>query len=229
MDEFEAQVRRSVRHFSYPPTPVMALRNLPPYKLRRSRSYALRALAGVAVLVIIVMVTPLRAAVREWLQIGAITIFIGEQPAVTPALPNLMDLFGETTFAQAQDSIDVPLRSPAGFGPPDYVYLQNVDGDVVIMVWLPRDSQPALSMFQFAPDSGAYIKPLSMIQNAEVNGEPALWTEQSYHRLEYANGVQRVAALVEGNVLIWQEEDTTFRLESGLSLEETVRIAESLR
>jgi hypothetical protein len=34
--------------------------------------------------------------------------------------------------------------------------------------------------------------------------------------------------LVEGNVLIWFENGLTYRLESDLSLEETVRVAESL-
>jgi hypothetical protein len=35
--------------------------------------------------------------------------------------------------------------------------------------------------------------------------------------------------LIEGNVLIWTEGDLTYRIETDLSLEEAIRIAESLQ
>lgn len=229
MDNFEAQIQRTTQHFPYPPTPMLQREPATDKTPFRTRNYVLRAAASVVLLLVIVMVTPLRAAVLEWLQIGAITIIIGEQPTVTPALPSLMNLFGETTLAEARTAVGFPLRLPEGFGPPDHVYQQRVDGDVIIMVWLPHDNRPALSLFQFAPTSDTYIKPLSMIQNVRVNGQPALWTDQFPHRLEYDNGTQRAALLVEGSVLIWQENEITYRIESGLSLEEAVRIAESLR
>jgi hypothetical protein len=34
---------------------------------------------------------------------------------------------------------------------------------------------------------------------------------------------------VEGNVLVWEDGAVTYRIESNFSLEETLRIAESLR
>lgn len=35
--------------------------------------------------------------------------------------------------------------------------------------------------------------------------------------------------LIEGNVLVWEQDGITYRLESALPLEEAVRVAESLR
>jgi hypothetical protein len=63
-----------------------------------------------------------------------------------------------------------------------------------------------------------------------VAGREAAWTQGPYvlayqHPLGEELDMRR---LVEGNVLIWFENGLTYRLESDLSLEETVRVAESL-
>ena len=62
----------------------------------------------------------------------------------------------------------------------------------------------------------------------EVNGQRAIWTVGPYP-LRLYNGDIEFTRLIKGHVLIWQEGDITYRLETDLSLEEAVKIAESLQ
>ncbi|MBZ0303740.1 MAG: hypothetical protein K8J31_28630 [Anaerolineae bacterium] len=229
MDEFEQQIQQVARQFAYPPTP--GLRIQPPARRRSLRLAWAGAL--LTVLAAVVLIAPLRAAVMEWLRIGVITIGIGEAPTLTPALPTLLNLFGETTMAEAQAAAGFPLRQPADFGPPDRVYQQSADGRAFVLVWLedPVARRPAISLYQFAADSPAYGKMLSIAANTQVHDAPAIWTDVP-HLLQY-QGISGVftqrAFLVEGHVLIWAEAGVTYRLESTLTEAETVAIAESLR
>ena len=47
--------------------------------------------------------------------------------------------------------------------------------------------------------------------------------------MELQNSRYELQRLIEGHILIWAEEETTYRLETKLPLPEAVRIAESLR
>jgi hypothetical protein len=65
-----------------------------------------------------------------------------------------------------------------------------------------------------------------------VNGQPAYWVE-GQHLLSFYDEDGRLVSqstrLVEGNTLIWTVDNVTYRLETVLSLEEAVRMAESMR
>jgi hypothetical protein len=69
------------------------------------------------------------------------------------------------------------------------------------------------------------------IEEVEVGGEAAYWIEGE-HSLFYLD--ERGQSLEErsrlaGNTLLWQRGEVTLRLESALSKEEAIRIAESMR
>ncbi len=67
------------------------------------------------------------------------------------------------------------------------------------------------------------------ITETTVNGARALWLEGEHRLILAAAGnLQPVNLTVEGNVLIWDTGDLTYRLEGVFALEEMVRIAESL-
>ena len=225
MDDFEDRLHKVANHFPYPPTPLIRERwhgYRPP-----AMSYARRAAAMIALLLVIVMVTPLRAAILDLLRIGAVTIISVESPTASPSLPSLVDLFGATTFDEAMQGVNFPLRLPSDFGPPDHVYQQ---GDSVITVWQAENNQPALALYQIGRDD--YVKMLSMAHNTQVGERPAVWTEMP-HTLQYQQSGEamttRQTVLVTGHVLIWQDNDITYRLESALSLEEAVAVAEALQ
>jgi hypothetical protein len=66
-----------------------------------------------------------------------------------------------------------------------------------------------------------------VIDKTTVNGERAVWTSGPYPII-LTNGAIQFERLITGHVLIWADTDVTYRLETGLSMEEAVSIAESL-
>jgi len=80
-DDFENRLLAVARTFSYPPTPDVSgavLRRLP----RRHAARTRRTLAAVGILMALLLtilfaVPQVRAAVLDWIRIGAVRIFIG--------------------------------------------------------------------------------------------------------------------------------------------------------
>jgi hypothetical protein len=252
------------RNFSYPPTPDIAgavRGQLAAREISPKSGLVTRRLAWAALIILIILggllaVPQVRAAVVEFLQIGAIRIFLVEPtptPTSTPApaasnatstplprpsptpLASLLDLAGETTLAEAQAQVDFPIRLPiypAGLGSPDRVFSQNIGGPAVVLVWLDpnQPEQVRLSLHQLGPGAFAEKGNPGSIQETTVNGRQALWTEGPYI-LQFRRGNRvdyDLRRLVTGRVLIWVEGEVTYRLETDLPLEEAVRVAESL-
>lgn len=244
-DRLEAWVRRAAREFPYPPTPNLAPR------ARAARAPRLRLAYAVAIVLALLAgllaVPQVRAGLVEFLQIGVIRIFLtepsatptqaGQTPQPTPTLlPSLLQLAGRNTLEEARARAPFPIRlpsHPADLGQPDHVFLQDLDGAAVVLVWI-HDERPErvrLSLHLLVSD--AVVKkgikgPVETIAFTEVNGQEAIVAEGPYI-LQMQNGNWDFRRLVEGRVLIWTEGDVTYRLESDLPLEEMVLIAESLR
>lgn len=106
-DNFEGRLLSAARALAYPPTPDVSaavLRRLP---VRRP-STARRTLVAVGIfaallLAIVIAVPPVRAAVLDWIRIGAVRIFIGEPtppsgasqtptPTLTPTSPAVLTI-----------------------------------------------------------------------------------------------------------------------------------------
>ena len=222
------------------------------------------AWAAAAVLLVflatVLAVPSARAAVLEFIQIGVVRIFqaapaptsmppltatprfpAGETPppaaASRPAPPDLalsLDVFGETSLADARARAGFEIRLPAyppDLGQPDHVYLQDMQGAFLALVWM-LPGQPdkvRLSLHTIAPGSFAIEKVQPrLVQSTAVNGQPAAWTEGPYV-LRIRNGDLDIRRMIAGHVLIWEEGGLTYRLETDLPLEEAVRIAESLQ
>jgi hypothetical protein len=143
-----------------------------------------------------------------------------------------LDLGGETTLAEAQAQVDFPIRLPAEppeLGPPDSVFLQDLQGQAVILVWLNPDNprQVELSLHLLGPgtlvEKGAPV----ILEETTVKGQEAFWVTGP-HVIQNRRGDFDIRRLVTGNVLIWREGVITYRLETKLSLAEAKRIAESL-
>jgi hypothetical protein len=71
-------------------------------------------------------------------------------------------------------------------------------------------------------------EPPRVVQFTTVHGREAAWTEGPYV-VRVRNGDYDFRRLIEGHVLIWEEEGVTYRLETDLPLFEAVKIAESLK
>ena len=154
-------------------------------------------------------------------------------PSLTPrSFP--LNLFGETSLEEARRQVLFPIQLPEypeDLGEPDLVFLQDLEGQVLVLVWLDHD-QPdkvRLSLHMYAGENitGEKFQP-RVVQETQVNGEPAVWAEGPYV-LKLSNGTYQVVRLIEGQVLIWESEEITYRLETDLPLEEAVKVAESLQ
>ncbi len=210
----------------------------------------------VVLLVSLMLIPPARAAILEFIEIGIVRIFPpstespikSPQPATpqslapvtsTPYLESsrlLLDLSrlaGETTFANAQQRVPYSIllpTYPASLGEPDHTFVQDADGEMTILVWLDRnDSQKVLMSLHFIPSESWAIKKLQplTVEVTEVNGHSAAWTTGPYFLL-LSNRSSDLTRMIDGHVLIWEQGNITFRLETALSIEEAIRVAESL-
>jgi len=73
----------------------------------------------------------------------------------------------------------------------------------------------------------------SLIHEIAFGGHPALWIDEGGHIASFLDGQGRVVVesrrSVDRATLLWEEDGITYRLETSLSQEEAVRVAESLR
>jgi hypothetical protein len=114
-------------------------------------------------------------------------------------------------------------------GAPDMVFLQDMSGPAVLLVWLESGNagEVRLDLLEMGPGTFAGKGVPEVIQETTVSGQPALWT-QGPHLLQFKSGYDMVNLVVKGNVLIWDESGITYRLESDTSMPEAIEIAESL-
>lgn len=268
MENWENRILSSARELPYPPTPDIARqvrRRLAEERSNRSVGYRRAAWAAAIVVIIllatILLVPPVRAAVLDFLQIGAVRIFLVEPaPTTTPTLAqstpipvqsgansltmatpsptpiyvaSLLDLQGETTLDQAFDRLlfapSLPLYPP-DLGNPDRVFLQDQEGQVLFLIWTDPQhlDKVRLSLNIIGPGSWVATKGIpTVINQTQVNGQEAFWAEGPY-MMWLTNGTLDVRRLVDGHVLIWEQDGLTYRLEADLPMEEAVKIAESL-
>jgi hypothetical protein len=170
----ETRLREAVRSYEYPPTPDIARSVADRLAGQRRRSPGRRLAWGAALTLAILLLTMLavpsvRAAVLEFIQVGAVRIFFtptesgtptaggtptaveahatGGTPISTPAPshdhPLLLNLAGETTLSEAQERVDFPSFAslPPDLGETDRVFVQRIGGGpVVILVWASQGS-----------------------------------------------------------------------------------------
>lgn len=243
---YEEQIADLARTFPYPACPDLAplvLSRLPVRAPRRAvPRYAAVVISLVMVLLGLVLAVPaVRAAVFEIVQIGIVRILLGGREDPSPTLatstPNPLgapfDLAGLVTLEEARAQSPFPIRLPTfppNLGDPDLVYLQDLDGAAVILVWLdPEDpARPAFSLHFFTNDASFWKLDPELLATDRVDGHEAFWTTGPY-LVVAAGGERESIRLVEGHVLIWADDVLTYRLEGDLSLEQAVRMAESLR
>ena len=158
----------------------------------------------------------------------------------TPAPPasdlpgTLSQIAGRTSLASAQARVKYSIllpAYPANLGDPDYVFVQEAEGAMTILVWLdPQQPDEVWMSLHFIPAGSWAIDKAhpQLIEETSVNGQRAIWVVGPYP-LRLYNGDLEFTRLIDGHVLIWTDGDITYRLETNLSLEEAVKVAESLQ
>lgn len=202
---------------------------------RRRLVLALAALA-LAALLATLAIPDARSALLRFLQIGGARIeLVDELPAVLPSPPEL-----ELTLGQR-----VPLdeaRQRAAFElleldeEPDSVYLG--ERDTVWFLYGPPDA-PRLLVAQTPEleiDELFILKKLvasgTSVEGVRVRGRTAYFLSGEPHAVvlvdEYGDAITDSARLAR-DVLVWDEDGRTVRLEGDLTRDDAVEIAEALR
>jgi hypothetical protein len=223
---------------------------------RISRRFAWSLTIILVLFASLMLIPPARAAIIEFIQIGVVRIFRAEPtpivppnqeipstrvpvtatplPTSQPLIPILERLAGEMTLEEAQKAVSYLIQLPAypaDLGRPDRIFVQEAEGKMTILVWIDpqQPDRVLMSLHMIPPGSWAIDKfDPAQVQETTVNGQKAIWAVGPYP-LRLRNSDLQFMRLVEGHVLIWTEDDLTYRLETDLSLEETIKIAESLR
>jgi hypothetical protein len=245
--EFENKLQLISKGLDYPSTPDISASVMKKIRPTVSPRFISRRLTWSLTIILILFLSlfaipPVRAAIIEFIQIGIVRIFpqnieptSESVPTVTPAtsmLPLLDAIIGETTLEQAQEKVDYQILLPSDFGTPDYVYVYDAAGDMTILVWMnPEQPQSVELSLHFIPAGSWAITKMgpTIIELTTVNGEQAIWAVGPYPLRVYNMNEMEFTRLIEGQVLIWTEGNITYRLETNLSMEEAVEIAESLK
>jgi hypothetical protein len=256
-DPFETRLKELTGEFSYPATPQISRKVMERIRVRPSSSrLPFRKLAWtLAILFITFMslmaVPTVRAAVIEFIQIGMVRIFPSNEPVNAPAvtatpqtrntvpaptslIPFLESIAGETSLEEARQIANYPIALPAypaDLGEPDRVFVQEAAEAMVILVWADEENPGQVKMsLHLIPQYSWVIKKANptVIKLTTVHGEQAAWTTGPYPLILNNRDIQ-YTRMIEGHVLIWTEGDLTYRLETDLSLEQAIRVAESLQ
>jgi hypothetical protein len=136
---------------------------------------------------------------------------------------------------------DVLMPTDPDLGQPDASYL---NGQRVALVWASRPTLPetespgvglVISEFQGSVDEGYFQKIIgsdTTLTRVTVAGSPGYWIGGALHFFMYVDPqgkIQTDDRRVVGDVLLWTEDDVTYRLETSLGMEAAIRLAESLR
>ena len=164
---------------------------------------------------------------------------------VRPSAPlgATMGLGTNVTIEEAERiaAVDLVLPADPSTGPPDAVY---VNGSRVSLVWGPGPGVPAtndedgvallISEFRGSVDDGYYEKVLngnSLVTPVTVDGSAGFFISGAPHFFFYVDETGRdvdASHRVVGDVLMWANDGVTYRIESGFSMDEAIRFAESL-
>ena len=246
IDAASVKILRLARELRYPPTPDIAGRVAS--RLTTGVAHRRAGLSPVWAAVIVLgifgalmAVPPVRAFVFEFIGIGAIRIETGGRlgslefpPAETVSLQAVLSAPTSLADARRRTGHALPLPSyPEDLAEPDLVYHEPlVDGWAVFMLWSSTagNGRVRLSLAAIRSSTATSKTNPAEIVETTVDGQRAVWASGPHMLMLPVAGGDWVSAqiLVEGNVLIWESGDVTWRLESGLDIEAMRRIAESI-
>ncbi|MBE2222157.1 MAG: hypothetical protein IAF02_11480, partial [Anaerolineae bacterium] len=237
-EKWSEQIAETAVSFPYPETPDIAGAVQQRLQPQPVPSRTLRWAVALALFVVLLSasllaIPPVRAAVFEWLRIGAIEVFVVEDVSVveTPALSfaetavplSILDLGEAISLEEAQAIFPEPLRQPVGWDAAAPVYSQQFLGRLptISMQWQTADGVTVTLSQIAAPYLGMKWASGEQVVETAVAGETAVWLEGT-HPLRLKTGEADMQITIDSNVLIWTEGTITYRLEGQLSLAEAV-------
>lgn len=242
MSELERTLVALGRDLAVPEAPDLAPRVLHalerPGRPSRLRVAVVLAAVLVAVVLAALAVPDARSALARFFHIGAVRIeVVDDLPAVEPQPPEL-----DLGFALGERLSLAEARRRAGYDlleldeEPDRVYLGPRDS-----VWFLYGSPDAVRLLvaqtpRIRVDEDFILKKLAAagtrVEQATVRGRPAFFLSGAEHGVllldEHGFVIEESARLAQ-DVLVWEEDGRTLRLEGDFSLDEALAIAGRLR
>ncbi len=210
----------------------------------RSKDPWLRWLAVAAVLALataaLLTWAPARRAAADLL--GVFGIRIEETGSINTTDFDL-DLENPIALADGEELAGFEPHMPSLLDVPDGVYLEALPPGHVLSVWSASDTLPEvgdtgvgllLSQFPSNDSTAGFVKGVgsdTSVTSVSVAGSPGFWIEGGPHEVSFvdADGSTLTdSTRLAGNVLIWAAGGRTYRLESSLTLDQSLAIAESL-
>lgn len=183
----------------------------------------------------VVTLLAIAAGARSVIGVAEIRIEPERTPSGPPIAP--ASLGEPTPLAELEDAVGFAIEVPTG-RPPDAAWASTTGGGTAILAWRADARWPRLHgtpwgllLVEVADgDDEILVKRVSAFEDTDevvLDGERAFWIHAPHELLVVADhGDERF--LIEGNVLIWEQDDVTFRLETSLPLEEALSVAGSL-
>jgi hypothetical protein len=183
---------------------------------------------------------------------GVLIRWVDEVPSPEPSQLGAPLLLGRpVTLDEAQAAVDFSVRVPTapGFDDPSEIYLLDQEqGAMVSFVYPTGPELPAsdetgvgalLTQFQGDAERGLIEKgladsdePETYLEAVTVRGDPGYWISGAPHGFFFvcydAGECRQERYRLAGNVLLWEQDGVTLRLESALSREDALAIAESV-
>lgn len=244
-DSLQLELVELSEHVDWPtgidlsPTVLERIRVRP---VRRTRRWLAPVLVAVAIAVSL-LTPPGKEAVAWLLRVAGIGVEFSEvtTPVTAPATLTVGDA---VTLTKAQEAVDFPLLVPSALPAPDSVQLATWGGGhQVVLAWGPSDRLPevletgtGLLFFQFraSVDEQLLTKHATgstTVDVVEVRGGRGYFLSDAPHIVIFEDPDHTIfedPVRLAANVLIWEEDGVTYRIESSLELADTVAVAESL-
>lgn len=226
MPELERELRALAAAIELPPERDLTPAVRAGIAYRPQRAFPWRRLAAAAALVLIVglataMAVPdARTAILRFFGLQSVTVIrVDELPpaASGPAV------YGEAVSLAEAERV-TGFRPLLPDIPPDAVYVDRFTPDYVILLW--GRPKTRLRLSELRTGTGLIQKFVlgdQRVEQVRVDGLPGIWVEGPHVALELL-GQPRLS----GNVLLWEQDGLTLRLEGRMSREQALRIARSV-
>ncbi len=206
------------------------------------------ALAGSALLVAVTLAIPdTREAMADWLGFPGIQIEIGDRvgdppPTVTSIGGSLL-LGRATTFleAEAMAGFDVVMPTAVLDGADPEVYLNSFQGAPVVSLLYPASKELPeigetgvgllLMQIDASGNTSMFITKRAVAETpprpVTVDGGDGMWIQGGVLMIDAGDPFWTYQRR-SGNVLVWERDRITYRMESNLPVDDAIAIAESL-
>jgi hypothetical protein len=251
----EADLERALlelgTQLAFPETPDLATAVRLRLRAPRRRGWVWswpRALAAAAAVAIVAVAVGLaawpegRQAVANRLGIGGVQVtHVDDVPTPTPGPTSpsqppgaSLGLGARVSLDEAQQRFGAAVLLPdLDLGPPDAVYVMGAND--VSLVYARGDGLVVLSQFRASLDQNMLAQkglgPGTTVEEVQVGASRGLWIAGAPHLfLRTPGGAMRDAPpRLAANTLLWEQNGSTLRLESGLDRDAAIKLAESVR